>query len=60
MVIDEITYDEMDEAQEMFEQGTGRPFSECTCLDCVDSDGKLICRYRFDIWNYDGDCLLEK
>ncbi|MCK5603955.1 hypothetical protein KAR91_18855 [Candidatus Pacearchaeota archaeon] len=55
-----ITYDELDEEQEKFERITGHPFSECTCLDCVDSDGELICSCRFDMYNFDGDCLLEK
>lgn len=53
-------YDDLEEAQQLFEQETKQPFSECTCLDCVDSDGELICRFAFDAYNWGGDCLLEK
>ena len=54
------TYNDLEEAQQSFEHDTTQPFSECTCLDCVDSDGELICRYAFNMYNYAGDCLLEK
>ena len=29
---------------------------KCTCLLCEENSR---CYYRFDIYNYDGDCLLE-
>jgi hypothetical protein len=31
--------------------------SLCTCGDCIKS---INCQYVFDIYNYDGDCLMEK
>ena len=30
---------------------------KCTCLSCEDN---CRCPFRFDLYNYDGDCIMEK
>lgn len=43
-----------DKAQEFLEQNIDP--QRCTCLGCSVKD----CLYRYDLYNFDGDCLLAK
>lgn len=35
----------------------GMDLDRCTCLNC---DSKDNCQYAYDIYNVDGDCIMEK
>ncbi|MGD9155815.1 MAG: hypothetical protein PVG90_10015 [Bacillota bacterium] len=37
----------------------GVNFERCTCLQCPHKDDDL-CPFAFDLYNIDGDCLMEK
>jgi hypothetical protein len=53
--MDNSLYDYEKRRQEWIDLGLN--FDNCTCIDC----GRWRdCKFAFDVYNYDGDCLMEK